>query len=108
MRVHPAAEFPVEVALVDGIVAERVSVLDVSVAGLGLLLEPPFEGVEVGQQLLIRLSVPEHSPVDVMAFVRHVTRSTGVWGVEIDRSSEPAMRALNHAVSELLERAPQG
>lgn len=108
VRVHPVPDFPVEVGLVDGIVVERVNVVDVSVAGFGLLLEPPFDRVQVGQQLLIRVSVPEHAPLDVAAFVRHVTRATGVWGVEIDRASEQAMRALNHAVSELLERAPQG
>jgi len=108
VRVQPTADYAVDVSVVQGIVFERARVVDISVAGLGLLLEPPFDRFSVGQKLTLRVLFPEAAPLDVAAVVRHTTRATGIWGIEIDRNDERVMRALRHAVSELLERAASG
>lgn len=108
VRVQPTSDYAVDVSVVEGIVSERARVVDISVAGLGLLLEAPFDRFSVGQQLTLRLGLPGAPAIEVAAVVRHTTRATGIWGVEIDRSQEGAMRALSHAVSELLERSASG
>lgn len=108
MRVQPTADYGVDVSVVEGIVFERARVVDISVAGLGLLLEAPFDRFSVGHRLTLRIGLPEVPVIEVAAMVRHSTRATGIWGIEIDRSDESAMRALSHAVSELLERAASG
>src|SRR5690606_23732196 len=108
VRVHPTSDYGVDVSVVEGIVYEPAHVVDVSVGGFGLLLEPPFDRFEVGHRLTLRIALPEAPLMVVAAVVRHTTRATGIWGVEIDRDDETAMRALSHAVSELLERAASG
>jgi len=108
VRVHPTSDYAVDVSVVQGIVFERARVVDISVAGVGLLLEAPFDGFSVGQKLTLRIGLPGEPVMDVAAVVRHLTRATGIWGIEIDRSDEAAMRALRRAVSELLERATSG
>ena len=108
MRVQPTADYAVDVSVVQGIVFERARVVDISVAGLGLLLEPPFDRFSVGQKLTLRVVFPAAPPLEVEVVVRHATRATGIWGIEIDRNDERVMRALSHAVSELLERATSG
>ena len=105
VRAQPTASYEVDVSILKGIVAERVSVVDVSVAGLGLLFEPQFDAVSVGDRLTLRIGIPRHLAFEVTAVVRHVTLSTKVWGVEIDRGDAEAMRVLSRCVSELLERA---
>lgn len=108
MRVQPTSDYGVEVSVVEGIVYERARVVDISVAGLGLLFEAPFDRLSVGQRLKLRIGLPEQPALQVAAVVRHMTPSTGIWGVEIDRGSDSVMRALSRAVSELLERAASG
>ncbi len=108
VRVHPTSDYGVDVSVVEGIVYERARVVDISVAGLGLLLESPFDGFGVGQKLTVRIALPEAPVMEVAAVVRHMTHVTGIWGIEIDRADEAAMRALSQAVSALLERATSG
>jgi hypothetical protein len=95
----------VEVWLLEGIVTERLHVVDVSVAGFGLLLEAPLEAKKPDDPLRLRICVHHQEPIETDATVRHVTKRSEVCGIEIDRANEPAMRLLNQVVSELLERA---
>jgi hypothetical protein len=106
--VRPTADFDVEAWVVDGIVADRVGVVDVSVAGLGLLLEPPLDSKREGDRFRLRISIRKGEPFEVDSVVRHVTARTGVCGVEIDRADETALRTFSQTVSELLERASFG
>jgi hypothetical protein len=105
VRARPTADFEVEAWVVEGIVTERVRVVDVSVAGLGLLIEDTLAEKMPGNPLKLRLHVPQRAAFEVDAIVRHVTHRTGICGVEIDRADESAMRTLSQTVSELLERA---
>lgn len=105
MRVRPAADYDVRVEVVEGAVFSRVEVVDMSLGGLGILIEPPVDGYQLGAGLELRVGTPEAEPVRVQALVRH--RARGVCGVEFQNLNEPALNALRRAVSELLERGNQ-
>ena len=105
VRVRPTADYDVEVLVLDGIVAEKVGVVDIGVGGLGLLLDTvPKKFVESGRMRL-RITLPGHSTFEVDALVRHVSPRWGVCGVQLDADQESATKALRTVVSELLERA---
>jgi hypothetical protein len=105
VRVQPTIDYVVDVAIVEGIVAETARVIDVSVAGLGLVLEPPFDSFQIGQSVRVRIGVPGRAPFELAAVVRHLTQATAVWGVEFERVDADASRALTQAITDLMERA---
>lgn len=105
VRVRPAADYDVGVEVVEGAVFSRVQVVDMSLGGLGILIEPPVDGYPLNSALELRIATPEAEPVRVTALVRHCAR--GVCGVEFQRLDEAALAALRRAVSELLERGNQ-
>lgn len=105
VRVRPAADYDVRVEVVEGAVFSRVQVVDLSLGGLGMLIEPPVDGYELNAALELRIATPEADPVRVTAIVRH--RARGVCGTEFQKLSEVALAALHRAVAELLERGNQ-
>ncbi len=105
VRVRLAADYDVCVEIVEGAVFSRVQVVDLSLGGVGILIEPPVDGYELGAALELRVATPEAEPVRVSAVVRH--RARGVCGAEFQRLGEPAVAALRRAVGELLERGNQ-
>jgi c-di-GMP-binding flagellar brake protein YcgR len=106
VRVRPAADYDVRVEAVDGAVFSRVEVVDMSLGGLGILIEPPVDTFQLGAGIELRIGTPEAAePVRAQAIVRH--RARGVCGVEFQNLSEAAVNALRRAVSELLERGNQ-
>jgi hypothetical protein len=105
VRVRPAADYDVVVEVVDGAVFSRVEVVDMSLGGLGILIEPPVDVYELGAKLDLRIGTPEAEPVRVAALVRH--RARGVCGVEFHNLGEPAGAVLRRAIAELLERGSQ-
>lgn len=76
-----------------------------SLGGLGVLMEPPVDGYQLGAALELRIATPVAEPVRVSVVVRHQAR--GVCGVEFRELEEPARAALQRVVSELLERGNQ-
>jgi c-di-GMP-binding flagellar brake protein YcgR len=102
VRVRPAADYDVGIELCDGAVFSRLQVVDLSLGGVGLLIEPPIDTYEAGVRFELRVSTPEAKPVRVMATVRH--RARGVCGAEFQELNEAASSALRRAVGELLER----
>jgi c-di-GMP-binding flagellar brake protein YcgR len=105
VRVRLAADYDVCVEIVEGAVFSRVQVVDLSLGGVGILIEPPVDAYELGAALELRIGTPEADPVRVSAVVRH--RARGVCGAEFQRLGEPAVAALRRAVAELLERGNQ-
>lgn len=94
-----------EVLVVEGIVAEKIGVVDIGVGGLGLLLDTvPKRFVEAGVMRL-RITLPGHATFEVGATIRHISPRWGVCGVQIDPDDRPASKALQLTVSELFERA---
>lgn len=102
---RPAADYDVRVEVVEGAVFSRVDVVDMSLGGLGILVEPALEGYQLGAAIELRIQTPEAEAVLVRAFVRH--RARGVCGVEFAELGDAAVAALRRAVSELLERGNQ-
>jgi len=102
VRVRPTGDYDVRVEIVEGAVFSRAQVVDLSLGGVGMLIEPPVDGYAVQSALELRISTPEAEPVRVSALVRHNAR--GVCGAEFQGLSEAALSALRRAVSELLER----
>ena len=105
VRVRPAADYDVRVELIDGAVFSRVEVVDMSLGGLGILIEPPVDSCALGAVLEFRIATPAAEPVRASAVVRH--RARGVCGVEFQRLNEEALSALQSVVAELLERGSQ-
>lgn len=105
VRVRPAVDYDVRVEVVEGAVFSRVEVVDISLGGLGILIEPPVDNYQLGALLELRVATPAAEPVRVAAVVRH--RARGVCGVEFQRLSDVALAALESVVSELLERGNQ-
>lgn len=102
VRVRPAADYDVRVEVVDGAVFSRVQIVDLSLGGVGMLMEPPVDRCQVNAVLELRIATPEAEPVRASAIVRH--RARGVCGAEFQGLSEAALAALHRAVGELLER----
>lgn len=100
-----ASDYDVRVELVEGAVFSRVEVVDLSLGGLGILIEPPIDSCQIDAELDLRVSTPEAEPVRVKAVVRH--RARGVCGMEFQNLDEAAIAALRRAVAELLERGNQ-
>jgi hypothetical protein len=102
VRVRPAADYDIGVELCEGAVFNRVSVVDVSLGGLGLLVEPPVDQYKTGALMDLRVAPPEVAPFRVTAIVRHAGQS--VCGVEFQNLDGPALAAIRRSVAELLER----
>jgi hypothetical protein len=95
-------DYDVGVELCEGAIFSRVSVVDLSLGGVGILAEPPMNRYETGATLELRVSPPESAPFRVEGAVRHTAR--GVCGVEFQNVSATAVAVLRRTVAELLER----
>lgn len=102
---RPASDYDVRVELVEGAVFSRVEVVDLSLGGFGILIEPPIDTCQIDAELELRVSTPEAESVRLKAVVRH--RARGVCGMEFQNLDEAALSALRRAVAELLERGNQ-
>jgi len=105
VRVRPAVDYDVRVEVIEGAVFSRVQVVDMSLGGLGILIEPPVDNYQLDAVLELRIATPAVEEVRAAAIVRH--RARGVCGVEFQRLSSTALSALESVVVELLERGNQ-
>ena len=105
VRVRPSADYDIQAAVCEGTVFTTVQIVDLSLGGIGLLLEPPIDSVAMGGSFELKISTPESSPVRARVVVRHQAR--GVCGAQFETLSEKASLAIGRAVSELLERGHQ-
>ena len=105
IRVRPTADHDVVVELRRGDFVELLSVLDISVSGLGLYFGTPLAGLGTGDTLALRIRLPHREPFDVDAVLRHVGGAEGsACGLELVSVSDGDAVALRRYVSELLER----
>ncbi len=102
VRVRPAVDYDVGVELCEGAVFSRVSVVDLSLGGVGILAEPPMNRYATGAQLELRVTPPDAAPIRIVGLVRHTAR--GVCGVEFQNPDAAAVAVLRRSVGELLER----
>jgi c-di-GMP-binding flagellar brake protein YcgR len=102
--VQPTQNYEIRVELVDGFISTPVQVVDLSLGGMGLLVEGVVNSFQVGRSVLLRLGIPALPPVEVRVAVRHVSMSFGLCGVEFEDQSEQASLTIRRAVSDLFER----
>ena len=105
VRVRPAADYDVVVEVCEGAVFTRCQVVDLSLGGVGLLLEAPVDQFAVGSTFELRLTTPESAQFRASVTVKHRVR--GVCGTCFSELSEQASAGQRRAVSELLERGNQ-
>ena len=105
VRVRPAADYDVRVELREGMFAVRLSVADLSVGGLGLVVDEMFANKVHGDVLVLQVSLPEGPSFTTKAEVRYTSRVVGgkcgvCWvGLQGDEQAR-----VSRAVAELLER----
>ncbi len=104
VRARPLPELPVEAWIIDGIVAEPVRVLDVSISGLGLLVEGSMKSLKAADQLKLRVRVGADELHELSCEVRHVSTASGVCGVQFSGIPPEVQKTLGQTVSELLAR----
>lgn len=105
VRVRPALDYDIRVELRSGVVSVVLSVIDVSVGGLGLVVDELFAGHESGQPLELSIELPGHSAFRTRAFIRYSSRTPGgKCGVQLVELTDEQQSQLSKAVAELLER----
>lgn len=103
VRVIPRAELPLKAMIPGrGILQAPISVLDVSVGGVGVARSGPFATVQVGETLRLKLTFANYGVHEVTVEVRRF--DPFVVGLQfVDASHEMVVTASRY-VSELLER----
>jgi len=103
VRVRPAPDYELKIAKVEGAIRTSLSVVDISLGGVGLLLDEETERFKVGDTVMLLISPPMGSAFQCEASVRHLSKVTGVVGIRLNLDKEHST-TLNHVVSELLTR----
>lgn len=103
VRVIPRAELPLKAMIPGrGVLQAPISVLDVSVGGLGVARSGPFASVQVGETLRLKLTFATYGVHEVAVEVRRF--DAFVVGLQfVDAPHEMVVTASRY-VSELLER----
>jgi hypothetical protein len=103
VRVRPAPDYELKIAQVDGAIRTQLLVVDISLGGVGLLLDEITEKHKVGDTLTLHLSPPVGKAFQCQASVRHLSKQTSVVGIRLELSKEDST-TLDRVVSELLTR----
>jgi hypothetical protein len=98
------ADYAIRVQLRDGLVTYELAVVDASVGGLGISLEPPLTEKTVGSELELWVLLPGFEAFVARASLRHAVPRIGVCGVQLLGLSDRNQAALQHVVGELLAR----
>ncbi len=103
VRVRPSHELPAHGALAgSGIVHESLSIIDISVGGMALVLEPTFAELPVGGTMRVQLSLGEFGDFPVDVEIRWKAKATA--GVQFVAPDPKVSGAIGKYVAELLER----
>lgn len=104
VRVRPAADFELKVAKIEGAIRIPLLVVDISLGGIGLLLDEMTEKQKVGDVIRLSLTPPVGSPFECDACVRHLSKVSHVMGIRLENLSKEDGNTLERVVSELLTR----
>jgi hypothetical protein len=102
--VRPAVDYELRISLVDGVMRMPLLVVDISLGGLGLLLDEMTEKLNVKDALKLHISPPVGSAFECEASVRHISKATSVVGIRLQNLSKEHGTTLDRVVSELLTR----
>jgi hypothetical protein len=105
VRVRPAADYDVRVELRDGMLHVALAVIDVSVGGVGLVVDELFQDKRSGEKIHVQITLPGAAPFLTLAEIRYSARSVGgKCGVALNALTDEQQHRLSRVVSELLER----
>jgi hypothetical protein len=105
VRVRPAHDYDVRVELREGMVGVTLSVIDVSVGGMGLQVDEFFQDRKSGDKLTLQITLPGAAPFQTVAEIRYSARTAGgKCGVLLGSLTADQQSRLSRAVAELLER----
>lgn len=105
VRVRPAAEDDVRVELTLGQVTAPLSVLDISVGGIGVLVTDVLAACKVGDDVVLTIWLRGGKGLVIRSNVRHIgPRGFGVCGLLFQDLSEGAGAAIRRCVGDLLQR----
>jgi c-di-GMP-binding flagellar brake protein YcgR len=105
VRVRPAVDYDVRVELRDGVVGVGLAVIDISVGGMGLVVDELFQDKRSGDMLRLQITLPGAPTFQTQAEIRYSSRTVGgKCGVSLSHLSVDEQHRLSRAVAELLER----
>ncbi len=105
VRVRPALDYDVKAELAVNGLATPLSVLDISVGGIGVLVSHALSAFKVGDEVTLSVAVHGGAPFIVKANLRHIgPPGFGVCGLLFLDLSEEARTIIRHCVSDLLAR----
>ncbi|OQX68930.1 MAG: hypothetical protein B6A08_08060 [Sorangiineae bacterium NIC37A_2] len=105
VRVRPAADYDVRVELREGMFSVRLSVTDLSVGGMGLVVDEMFADKKSGAILTFSIALPEGEPFEAKGEVRYTSQVVGgKCGVAWVGLADEEQARISRAVAELLER----
>jgi len=105
VRVRPAHDYDVRVELREGMVGVALQVIDISVGGMGLVVDEFFQQKKSGETLTVQITLPGSPSFQTTAEIRYSSRSAGgKCGVSLNVLTADQQTRLSRAVAELLER----
>jgi hypothetical protein len=102
--VRPAPDYELQVAKVDGAIRTPLLVVDISLGGVGLLLDDVTDKLKVGDVVALHISPPVGNAFACEASVRHLSKVSAVVGIHLLNLSKDDSNTLERVVSELLTR----
>jgi hypothetical protein len=103
--VRPAPDYDVKARITLAGLTSSLSVVDISVGGIGVLVTHALGTLQVGDEVELGISVRGGEPFLVRANIRHIgPPGFGICGLWFVDPSETAASAIRRCVSELLQR----
>jgi c-di-GMP-binding flagellar brake protein YcgR len=105
VRVRPAVDYDVRVELREGVLHVALAVIDISVGGMGLVVDELFQDKRSGERIRIQITLPGSASFETQAEIRYSARTVGgKCGVALSSLTDEEQHRVSRAVAELLER----
>lgn len=105
VRVHPVADYDIAIDFGEGIVREKLAVIDAAVGGVGLQLVESLASLPAESEIKLGVTLPNVPRFVTTGIIRYTQGKVGGrCGVHFAHLNDAQQQALSRAVSELLER----
>jgi len=82
IRIIPHENFPIHAELPGKQFKEKLLVKDISTGGIGVFIPNEFRGCEIGNEIDIRIYIPNESPFKVRSVIRHTALDDTYFGAQ--------------------------